>query len=504
MRWLRALGNLFDWLSPKMSIWLTPVWILGAGALLGLILLAFFWGVLALVSRRAAREAYLTVREGPLRPILWTVIAFAVFGVLGTPVALNERAILASLLRLPYVGKTAHQFTISESSKDQPIPIRFRRAELKELVLDSDVSLSVAAQPLDQVRLGATFEVTGGTSYRWVTAAAASDPFPDKEVTRLFVRNPTGSPTELKVTVETQVPHPEAITILITAIAIVAVFGFYFLQQFAFPKLAAVAQSTAKSEMSQPLFLINVLVGTFLLALFIWIPYNTFGEDIKMLKDSGMTTIMVLAIITALWAASSSVAEEIEGRTALTVLSKPIGRRQFILGKYAGICWAIAVMFIILGVIFLITVSYKPVYDAREAAKVDPAWQECHRAVVRTVPGLVLAYMEVIVLAAISVAISTRLPLLANFIICFAIYALGNLTPAIVQSTVGEFEPVALVGQLLATILPNLETFNIQAAIATDRAVPYDYLVGSLVYCMLYGTVAMLLALVMFEDRDLA
>mgnify|MGYP000104932667 CR=1 FL=1 len=86
----------------------------------------------------------------------------------------------------------------------------------------------------------------------------------------------------------------------------------YFLQHLLFPKLAAVAFATAKSEMSQPLFLICLLIGAFALALYIWIPYNTFGEDIKMLKDSGMTTIMVLAIITALWAASTSVAEEIE------------------------------------------------------------------------------------------------------------------------------------------------------------------------------------------------
>jgi ABC-type transport system involved in multi-copper enzyme maturation permease subunit len=487
-----------------MSIWLTPVWILGIGALLGLVLLIVLWGVLALVSRRAAYEAYVAVREGPLRPVFWTVAAFAAFGILGSPVALNKGAILASLWRLPLAGSTVQGFTISESGDEQTIRVGFRRAELKELVLESDVSLSVAAQPFEEVEAGSTFEVTGGTPYRWIRAASTGEPFADDVVSELFVRNPTGSPAELTVQVVTQVAHPEAGTILVTAVSILVVFGLFFLQQLAFPKLAAVATATAKSEISQPLFLINMLIGVFLLALFIWIPYNTFGEDIKMLKDSGMTTIMVLAIITALWAASTSVAEEIEGRTALTVLSKPIGRRQFILGKYSGICWTVAIMFIVLGAVFLVTVAYKPVYDAREAAKVDPTWQECHLAVVRTVPGLVLAFMETIVLASISVAISTRLPMMANFVICFAIYALGNLTPAIVGSSVGEFEPVSFFGQLLATIFPNLETFNIQAGIATGQVVPYDYLVGSLVYCILYGTVAMLLALVMFEDRDLA
>ena len=89
-----------------------------------------------------------------------------------------------------------------------------------------------------------------------------------------------------------------------------------------------------------------VVVGAFLLVLYIYIPYNTFGEDVKMYKDSGMMTIMVLAILVALWTASVSVADEIEGRTALTLLSKPISRRQFVIGKFLGIVWPIVLMFV--------------------------------------------------------------------------------------------------------------------------------------------------------------
>jgi ABC-type transport system involved in multi-copper enzyme maturation permease subunit len=120
------------------------------------------------------------------------------------------------------------------------------------------------------------------------------------------------------------------------------------------------------------------------------------------------------------------------------------------------------------------------------------------------VPGLILAFMETAVLAAISVAISTRLPMLANFIVCFSIYVLGHLTPLIVQSSVAMFEPVRFVAELVATLLPNLEHFNIQAAVAAGVAVPSDYLGWALLYCLIYGIIALLLALVLFEDRDLA
>jgi ABC-type transport system involved in multi-copper enzyme maturation permease subunit len=293
-------------------------------------------------------------------------------------------------------------------------------------------------------------------------------------------------------------------TMLIAAAAVVLLFLVYLAQACFAPKLSAIALATSKSEMAQPMFLIVVCMGTFLLILFLFVPYNTFGEDIKMLKDSGLTLIMVLCIIQAVWAASTSISEEIEGRTALTVLSKPIGRRQFILGKFLGIVWTVGFIFIFLGLVFLVIVAYKPVYDSRETANLDPVWQEAHLEMVRTVPGLVLAFMETVVLAAVSVALSTRLPMLANFIICFAIYVLGHLTPLIVQTSVNEFEPVRFVAQLIATVLPVLDHFNIQAAVAAGVSVPHQYLGAALLYCIIYSTIAMLLALALFEDRDLA
>ena len=138
---------------------------------------------------------------------------------------------------------------------------------------------------------------------------------------------------------------------------------------------------TGRSRPSRAMVL-SLIIGAFLLVLYIYIPYNTFGEDVKMYKDSGLMTIMILAILVAVWTASVSVSEEIEGRTALTLLSKPISRRQFVLGKFLGIVWANLAMFIILGAWMLVLVSYKVVYDARETANPEPAWQE-HRAAAR-------------------------------------------------------------------------------------------------------------------------
>jgi hypothetical protein len=123
---------------------------------------------------------------------------------------------------------------------------------------------------------------------------------------------------------------------------------------------------------------------------------------------------------------------------------------------------------------------------------------------IRTVPGMLLSFFETLVLAAISVAMSTRLPMIANLLVCATIYVLGHLAPMIVNSSYGQFAIVEFVGQLIATILPNLDHFNIQAAIAAGADVPTEYLLWALVYCVLFCFSAMLLALALFEDRDLA
>lgn len=297
---------------------------------------------------------------------------------------------------------------------------------------------------------------------------------------------------------------PSILILLIGMIVLLCLGAAYLALGFVFPKVAAIARTTAKEAFAQPLFWVELSLGAALLLLFTVIPYNTFGEDIKMLKDSGLTLIMLLSIGLAVWTASVSIAEELEGRTALTLLSKPIGRRQFVFGKFLGVLIPAFVMFTLLSTLFLETIDFKLVYDARETANPVPTADHLKFEVLLTLPALFLAFLETTVLASISIAISTRWPMLPNLMTCFAVYVLGHLTPLIVQSSIGQFKLVTFVGRLLATVLPMLDAFKSDAAIAADRVIPLSYIGAACGYTLLYGTIAMLLALLLFEDRDLA
>src|SRR5438874_13801967 len=153
-------------------------------------------------------------------------------------------------------------------------------------------------------------------------------------------------------------------------------------------KSLTIALATAKEAIRRPACFVMAFFAGALLIVTIFISYFTFGEDIKMYKDTGLTTISFFCMLLALLTASSTVADEIEGKTAITLLSKPINRRQFIIGKFLGIQLGVLALFVILGALFSAGVWYKYAYDLREGAggTLDRALQWAQ--VKQVMPGL--------------------------------------------------------------------------------------------------------------------
>src|SRR5438552_16516935 len=96
-----------------------------------------------------------------------------------------------------------------------------------------------------------------------------------------------------------------------------------------------------------------------------------------MVKELGYDTIMLAAVAFGAIAASMSISEEIEGRTAVTLMSKPVSRRQFLLGKFFGILLACLVMVAVLGWFFDLVLLYKYWFDKLPPRQLGPdlaAW----------------------------------------------------------------------------------------------------------------------------------
>lgn len=284
---------------------------------------------------------------------------------------------------------------------------------------------------------------------------------------------------------------------LISVLAVIALGVFSY-----GTKAGVIARATTKEAVRQPIFILSLGLAIIVLILNTFLPFFSLGEDVKMLKDCGLATILFSGLIIAVWTASTSVADEIEGKTAMTLLSKPINRRQFVIGKYVGIIQGLLWFLLPVVIAFMMLVYYKVGYDAHESSQEAPTVAQKFAVMIQVLPGVLLIVMEIAMLTAVSVAISTRLPMVVNLTTMLAVFVVGHLTPVLVQA--GVLEPVEFVAKLIAVILPSLELMNTQAAVATDILVPPVYIGATAIYCVAYTAAAILLAFILFEDRDLA
>jgi ABC-type transport system involved in multi-copper enzyme maturation permease subunit len=442
-------------------------------------------------------------------------VALGVIGIAGlccTFLVDEPVPMLQSLSTLFTTGQSTSTFTLPgiDSADDTkvpeyvPLPLKYDPRLVQRVVVNSNRNIVLAdgkdADSLQEKPL----QIEARNEIDWNTQLATPSPIPMVIGGNVYAQNLEVDEATVTFTLTTVPPYPETLTIFLVAVTVLLIGLAWMLQQAASPKVAAIAMAAAKSELSQPLPFILMLMGGLMLVLFVFLPFHTEGEDIKMLKDCSLTLILVVSLFQGVWSASSSVSDEIEGRTALTLLSKPIHRRSFILGKMLGITWVLLFLLIILGGLLLLTVSYKPIYDARESSADMPLWQLCHLEMVRTLPGLAMVFLQASTLSAIAVALATRIPLLANFAICFTLYLVGHLTPSIVSSSSDGFPIIQFIAQLIAVIVPTLDWYSMDKAIDTGHGIPAVYLAGVLIYSALYTAFAVFLGLLLFEDRDLA
>ncbi len=476
------------------------------GLLLGFGLIYGLW-------HRTREEWGQMLGEGVVPYLLSVAGLFGLIGLVSTPLVARPMDFIESIAQVNLVGDGTVRTPVTipaiaadidpDEAPFVPANIAYNLRSLSEIDIESDRTVLLADSVDTATFSRSPFRVNAGEALKYRFEDRDLPPIPG-DASRLHIQNREIDPATVVFTFKNVPLIPEASSIVAIAISFfLTITGLMAFRQAA-PRVWALALSTAKNEMAQPLYLLLLAIGLFGVLLFGIYPFNTLGDDIRLLKDSGVTLIMVLGMMQAVWSAGTTVSDEIEGRTALTVLSKPVSRRSFILGKYAGIMLAVLVLFVILAAVLLVVISYKPIYDARETTRAATTWQTGHEEIMTTIPVLGLYFMETMAIGAVAVALATRLPLLANFITCFVIYVIGNLTSPLVASTEGNNELVGFVGKLIAVVVPNLNVFNVQSAVDAGNPIPMIYLAGAFNYLVCFAIAIWMLAMLLFEDRDLA
>lgn len=284
----------------------------------------------------------------------------------------------------------------------------------------------------------------------------------------------------------------------------------------------------------QPIYTLLVGLGAAIVIIFVLLPFFTLGEDTVMFKSVCLDVILLLSLIATLFMTSKSIYEEIEDRTMLNLMSKPVQRWEVLVGKYLGIISATLLAVAVMGAILMVCTWWRiPAdYQLRATSLDDTELTRILDLRLMHLAGvgfsLILVWMQVSVLAAIGVALSTRFSLVVNLPAVILIYVAGNLT-RFLEPIWGDVPGTALadrsplikgIAQAICVVLPYLSGFDLRDAVVTGRialpgtsfahypqAVSLGAIFGQMsaagVYALCYVTLALGTGMLLFHNREL-
>ena len=116
-----------------------------------------------------------------------------------------------------------------------------------------------------------------------------------------------------------------------------------------------IAKNTFTESIREPIFFILLITALVLIGHFPSMTLFVFGDQIKLVVDSSMATVLLFGLFVAIMSSSHTVTREMRNGTVLLLLSKPVYRWTFILAKIAGIIFTV-VVFVFLCIIYYLKI----------------------------------------------------------------------------------------------------------------------------------------------------
>jgi ABC-type transport system involved in multi-copper enzyme maturation permease subunit len=303
----------------------------------------------------------------------------------------------------------------------------------------------------------------------------------------------------------------------------------------------------------QPVFLL-LMTSSLVFEIFLATPYYfAFGDEPKLVKNSTLAVMLLTGLLGAVLTASSSLAREIRAGTVLAVLSKPVGRAQFLLAKYAGLVLALSVLTYVnllgalltsrmafdaygstdifaVGVVFLsIVVAYSmggfSNFFLRRPFVSDAVFSVVLMVTIgfvvinfftkelqsqafatgvdwKMIPAALLVLFALWILAGLALACSTRLDVIPTLAICSAFFLLGLMSDYLFGR---KAEAGSWWASVLYTVTPNWQIFWLADALdAGKNTFQWGYVGKAFGYVAGYVGATLAIAVMFFEERELS
>ena len=316
-------------------------------------------------------------------------------------------------------------------------------------------------------------------------------------------------------------------------------------------RLLTIAKNTFIETLRQPIYAIIIHIALFLFIISPSIAMYTMDDDNKLLREIGLSTLFLTSLFIAIFSSSGAVAEELQNKTILTVLTKPVQRPIFILAKFLGvaaavllahyICTVALLMAIRHGVLetvndthdwtvisagiisliiaYLLSAFFNYIYDWKFSASaialigvfatitiiflsfIDRNWQfnpQENGLNAVDIYGSVLLLLAAIIIVALAIALSARFNIVVTLSVCIGIFLLGLVS----DYAFGRFADAHLWARIGRFLVPNLQIFWISDAIYEGSEVPLKYIAMSASYALCYTGAILALAITLFQRRQ--
>jgi len=323
-------------------------------------------------------------------------------------------------------------------------------------------------------------------------------------------------------------------------------------------KLYSIARTTFAQITRQPIYAVIVLTTFTVLVIALAMPGWSMDTDYRStdqrnLEQMGLYTLLIAGLIVAVFSASNVVSRELEDKTALTVVSKPVSRATFILGKFAGVLIACAVAFYLCTLVFLMTVRHKVMPSAADpydfpvivlgcsafgaavliaiAGNYFFRWSVVPAGVWASVVllsvamgtigfigkgwtiipfgqdinpnllvGILLMLMQLVIFAALAVTVSTRFGQVVTLLTCIAVFAVGLIYHFLF--VIGGRQLVT--ARILGIIAPNIGVLDPLDALVAEKTIPGVYILTAGLYCAVYTAALLAVGVAMLAGRQIA
>jgi ABC-type transport system involved in multi-copper enzyme maturation permease subunit len=252
-------------------------------------------------------------------------------------------------------------------------------------------------------------------------------------------------------------------------------------------KIAAIAINTFREAVRDKILYSLLFFAIALIGASVVLNKLTIGQQTKIVTDFGLASISIFGTLIAIFVGIGLVSKEIERRTIFTIVSKPVSRASFLIGKYLGLVLTLAVEVAIMSTCFIAMLSFYA------DGLTGPA-----------VTAIGLIFLELSVVTAVAIVFSSFSTAFLSGLFTIAIWIIGHLTPDLLAFGERAGGWMYRFMKVLYYLLPNFRNFNIKEQVVHSLPIPDGFVTFSVLYAFIYIAFLLLLATLVFERRDFA